>query len=320
MQQQNKESQEQLVSQLLRDNSCQDLYACLRADVWPAICTTLDNSAPEDKAKAIILLDKILTRLMVDLQPGETALNHFEVAFAEEILLKVLAKVQDMYCCTGCCEILQKCFVTGSPESQSLKQAIFSKAALVDTLLKGVSDPALHLPSFNFRTRAAVLKIYQQFTLQKSLFLERVAHPITFIQSVLAAIEAEKDPRNLVLCFDLTHFMLVYYMSPHTSAFYRDTAKEVREQLEESFFDEIACYFPINFTPPKNDTRKITPEQLQQMLAKCMLATPALVQHIVPYLLEKLSAKQMNTKNESLRLLGQMTQTFSVNEFIDPSS
>ena len=73
-----------------------------------------------------------------------------------------------------------------------------------------------------------MLKTYQQFTLQKSLFLNKVAHPITFIQSVLAAIEGEKDPRNLKLCFDLTHFMLVTFMSPHC-AFYKDTAKEVRE-------------------------------------------------------------------------------------------
>ena len=78
----------------------------------------------------------------------------------------------------------------------------------------------------------------------------------------MAGIESEKDPRNLLICFDLTYFMLVTYMSPDC-AFYRETAKEVLEQLEESFFDEIACYLPIQFKPPKNDTHKITPEQLQ---------------------------------------------------------
>ena len=125
--------------------------------------------------------------------------------------------------------------------------------------MKGISDPNLHLPSYNYRTRAAVLKTYQQFTLQKSLFLNQLSHPITFIQSVLAAVESEKDPRNLILCFDLTHFMLVNFMGPQC-AFYQEMAKEVREQLEESFFDEIACYFPINFKPPKNDTHKISPD------------------------------------------------------------
>ena len=67
-----------------------------------------------------------------------------------------------MYCCTISCEILNKCFVTGSAKSQPLKEALFgSDAALVDSLLKGISTPNLHLPSYNQRTRSAVLKIYQ---------------------------------------------------------------------------------------------------------------------------------------------------------------
>ena len=124
---------------------------------------------------------------------------------------------------------------------------------------------------------------------------------------MLAAIEGEKDPRNLLVCFDLTYFMLATFMNPN-SAFSKEQSKEVLEQLEESFFDEIACYFPINFKPPKNDAHKITPAQLQGLMAKCMLASPSMNKHIVPYLLEKLSATQNHTRVESLNLLGQVAQ------------
>ena len=106
-----------------------------------------------------------------------------------------------------------------------------------------------------------MLKIYQQFTIQKSLLLNKLSHPVLFIQNVLAALEGEKDPRNLLICFDLTYFMLVTYMSPN-AAFFRESSPEVIDQLAEAFFDEINCYFPIQFKPPKNDTHKITPEQL----------------------------------------------------------
>ena len=151
------------------------------------------------------------------------------------------------------------------------------------------------------------------------MLLNRINHPIVFIQNVLAGIESEKDPRNLLICFDLTYFMLVTYMSPDC-AFYRETAKEVLEQLEESFFDEIACYFPIQFKPPKNDTHKITPEQLQQALAKCMLATPTLLQHLVPHLLEKMGALQTNTKVACLHLFGQIAETFSLQQLVEPGT
>ena len=107
-----------------------------------------------------------------------------------------------------------------------------------------------------------MLRIYQAFTLQKALLLDKVSHPVVFMQSVLEAIEGEKDPRNLLICFDLTHFMLITFMAP-ASAFFRETDRAIVDQLLEQFFDEIVCYFPINFKPPKNDTFKITPEQLQ---------------------------------------------------------
>lgn len=193
------------------------------------------------------MLDQILTRLTCDLKaPSEKIDDFFEGGFAREILEKLVDKVRDMYCCTGCCEILAKCFITGTTSTTTFKEQLFSDQALVNALLKGISSPILHLPSYNQRTRAAVLKIYQQFTMQKQLLLNKVSHPIIFIQSVLSAIEGEKDPRNLLLCFDLTYFMLSSYMNPN-SAFYKEMTSEILDQLAESFFDEIACYFPINF-------------------------------------------------------------------------
>ena len=92
------------------------------------------------------------------------------------------------------------------------------------------------------------------------------------------------------------------------------------EQLEESFFDEIACYFPINFKPPKNDTHKITPEMLQSLLAKSMLASQSMLKHIVPFLLEKVSSTQNHVRIESLSLLAQVAQKFSLADLVDPQS
>ena len=31
---------------IIEENSAQDLYNCLKTDLWPAICITIDNSAP----------------------------------------------------------------------------------------------------------------------------------------------------------------------------------------------------------------------------------------------------------------------------------
>ena len=78
----------------------------------------MDSGSPDEKAKAVQLLDKVLTRLMIETKQDEgNAKDIFEVGFTQEIVTKLIAKVQDMYCCTVSCEILNKCFVTGTQKT-----------------------------------------------------------------------------------------------------------------------------------------------------------------------------------------------------------
>jgi hypothetical protein len=58
-------------------------------------------------------------------------------------------------------------------------------------------------------------------------------------------MENEKDPRNLVIGFDLLHYTLVEYGKGHNSV-------DIGQYLED-IFDRFNAYFPINFQPPKND-------------------------------------------------------------------
>ena len=94
-------------------------------------------------------MQQVLSRVVIDLKAEEDTISWFEESFAAEIFSKLLAKVQDMYCCTVSVEIISKCFVAGSAKSQALKEALFRDAATVNALLKGISSPNLHLPSYN---------------------------------------------------------------------------------------------------------------------------------------------------------------------------
>ena len=81
----------------------------------------------------------------------------------------------------------------------------------------------------------------------------------------------------------------------------------------EDIFDKISCYFPINFTPPKDDKFKITPLMLKQKLKSCFLASehPALLENIFPFLLEKMTQENVKTKIECLDLLVDMSVKFN---------
>ena len=74
----------------------------------------------------------------------------------------------------------------------------------------------------------------------------------------------------------------------------------------------MSCYFPINFTPPKDDKFKITPETLKLKLKSTFLASDhkVIVDNTIPFILEKLATKTQATKIECLELLTEMVQKF----------
>ena len=58
----------------------------------------------------------------------------------------------------------------------------------------------------------------------------------------------------------------------------------------EDAFEVVACYFPIDFNPPKNDPFGITRDKLVDGLKKAMIASPMFAQYCLPLLIEKLSS------------------------------
>lgn len=79
----------------------------------------------------------------------------------------------------------------------------------------------------------------------------------------------------------------------------------------QDMFDKVSCYFPINFTPPKDDKFKITPSRLQESLNHCFLSTEhkEWVDSIVPFVLEKMDA-DANSRKVCLELLKQILDKF----------
>lgn len=116
------------------------------------------------------------------------------------------------------------------------------------------SSPDLHVPAYQQKVRSAVYKLYQTYILHKKVLLDQV-DPQLYINSVLSAIENEKDPRNLIISYDLLFFILRNFASNPDD----EAQKELIDPFLEDIFDKISCYYPINFVPPKNDKYHITP-------------------------------------------------------------
>lgn len=108
------------------------------------------------------------------------------------------------------------------------------------------------------------------------------------VYGVIAAMDGERDPRNLMLLFTILPTFLKSIPLGH---------------LSEEMFEVIACYYPVDFNSPPDDPNAITRNDLADRLCVCLCATPAFAEFCLSLLLEKLDSKLRMAKLDSLKLL-----------------
>ncbi|PAA53050.1 hypothetical protein BOX15_Mlig004541g1 [Macrostomum lignano] len=142
----------------------------------------------------------------------------------------------------------------------------------------------LQVQTLNQMERMAVYQIFQLLLQNKLHFLKSINHDFVF--GFVRTIDAEKDPRNLLIVFEL--FPLV-------------VAEFDITRFSEDMFEVIACYFPVDFKPSASGS--VTRDQLVELHSRCLSSTPIFGEFMVPLLLEKLASDLRSARLESFNLL-----------------
>ncbi|XP_065211262.1 MMS19 nucleotide excision repair protein [Planococcus citri] len=122
-----------------------------------------------------------------------------------------------------------------------------------------------------------------------------------FVCGCLAAVDSERDPRNLMFLFtNLPHFFRTFPPG----------------HLMEDAFDAVSCYFPIDFRANPNDPRGIARQDLANALLPCLTAIPEFAVYAVPLALEKLTSDLQVAKTDSIVLLKECFNKFSKEEML----
>ncbi|XP_049851142.1 MMS19 nucleotide excision repair protein homolog [Schistocerca gregaria] len=103
----------------------------------------------------------------------------------------------------------------------------------------------------------------------------------------IQAMDGEKDPRCLIVCYDL--LVQLVLSVPHE-----------KYAFEEDLYDITSCYFPITFTESENHPTLIKRDCLISGLRKTMISSPRLW---IPFLLDKLSSVLTETKLDAVQSL-----------------
>lgn len=133
--------------------------------------------------------------------------------------------------------------------------------------------------------------------------------PAEQIESLVAACDGEKDPRNVLLVCELwkhipaafcgesetlrrTEFRDSENHSERESFRPSDAHRAAFAAAAEELYDVVAAYFPVSFRPPPGDTIKVTHEQLASTLRDAMCASPVYAPWALPHVLESVDPEK----------------------------
>ncbi|KAG8745003.1 hypothetical protein FRC10_009111 [Ceratobasidium sp. 414] len=142
----------------------------------------------------------------------------------------------------------------------------FGETEAVDTAL---STPKRMLPIGPRLTEHITMKAHVQSTryvvfriidVLLAKHLEALRSTPSFLPKYIKLAEGEKDPRNLLIAFNIGKVITLEF----------DITSHV-----DDLFDITFCYFPITFKPPPNDPYGITTEDLKSALRKALRNIPA---------------------------------------------
>ncbi|XP_028651482.1 MMS19 nucleotide excision repair protein homolog isoform X1 [Erpetoichthys calabaricus] len=110
-----------------------------------------------------------------------------------------------------------------------------------------------------------------------------------FVFGFIQAMDGEKDPRNLLLSFQIAQNII--------------NRKYELGTFTEELFEVTSCYFPIDFNPPPNDPHGITQKDLVLSLRAVLSGTPQFAEFLLPLLIEKLDSDIQSAKLDALQTL-----------------
>ncbi|KAG2202901.1 hypothetical protein INT47_008933, partial [Mucor saturninus] len=125
---------------------------------------------------------------------------------------------------------------------------------------------------------------------------------INFIGGFINCMDGEKDPRNLMLAFELVRSIIDRF----------DISRHI-----EDLFDVVFCYFPISFAaPPANDPLSITTEDLKDSLRRCLASTPYFAYYATPLLIEKLMTTTGSAKKDAMETISLCTPAYGAHAIL----
>ncbi|XP_054838282.1 MMS19 nucleotide excision repair protein homolog isoform X2 [Eublepharis macularius] len=253
---------------------------CTILDVVETLGSSLENGDSRIRARGLQMLSEVLLQCYSVLQEKEV--THL-VLFSEN-------RLKDHHTVIP--------FVLQGLKALSMCAALAPGLAV--SVLKAIFQE-VHVQSLLQLDRHTVYSIITNFMSSRETELKSLGADFTF--GFIQVMDGEKDPRNLLVAFQIVRDIIVkgYALGP----------------FAEELFEVTSCYFPIDFTPPPNDPHGIQREDLITSLRAVLTSTPAFAEFLLPLLIEKMDSDIQSAKLDSLQTLNACCMIYGQKELKD---
>ncbi|EGV63050.1 hypothetical protein PSN45_004680 [Yamadazyma tenuis] len=248
----------------------------------------ITSSIDEDRTKGM----RCLAAVLHEITSSSSALSKHDINVLVDFLL---TKFSDKPCFADVIKALTN-ILHAKAFSPSLNDN------LVKILRKVVDeyDSSVHLARGRYEVFALLQTALTRF---RDAITTRPALHDLYVQAFLHVSNGEKDPRNLLISFDLNKNINHYFR-------FEVATNELHKHFVEELFDTCFCYFPISFRPPPNDPYKITSEQLKTSLRSTLTSQFLFAKDLFNNLFEKLASTNPVIRNDVLLTLLSAVDSF----------
>ena len=185
--------------------------------------------------------------------------------------------------------LIRKYFIFFEDPKENIREKISS------SYFQLIENYNFHPSSYGQKIRFNVYKIFLFLTSNYSKYFLSLKEK--FIKQILDLVENEKDPRNLILSFQLIEFLL------------KNFDEEILYPFKEDLFDYLSAYYPITFNKPENDNYSIESSDLENLLNSCLKFPLIVKKSIEELIFDKISSNYVDHKISCMKTLIEIFRT-----------
>ena len=165
------------------------------------------------------------------------------------------------------------------------------KEKITNIILKTYTGENLNIPAYNQETRYHAIKLLNEIISEQSLDKNQ---QINILSVAYDCIDGEKDPRNLLIAFNLVK--LLYMTIP----------KDISDNYTKNYFEFLNEYYPIDFTPPKDVKNPITAKQLSNAVNEVIC-----IENFASYFFDNINEYGVSSVGDIMITLQSISETYS---------